>query len=317
VTAAIQVDALTKHYSVGMIRKRTVRALEGLTLTVEPGQVMGLLGPNGAGKSTTIKILLNLIRATSGRAMLFGFSPSETQARSQVGFLPENPAPYEYLSGEEFVSLAGQLGGLSGSPLRERVGQVIEQVEMSRAKSLQIRKYSKGMIQRISLAQALVNTPKLLILDEPTSGLDVLGRQLVRDIILAERRRGATVLFCSHIIPDVEALCDRVAVLVGGRLVREGKVSDLLSGEQTQVELSLEEIGADLFAKIQAIASCERVAERATVRCDEARLNEILKAVLMGNGRVMSLQRTRYSLETLFLDTLKTSDTRSIGSEIS
>lgn len=316
-TAAIQVDALTKHYSVGMIRKRTVRALEGLTLTVEPGQVMGLLGPNGAGKSTTIKILLNLIRATSGRAMLFGFSPSETQARSQVGFLPENPAPYEYLSGEEFVSLAGQLGGLSGSPLRERVGQVIEQVEMSRAKSLQIRKYSKGMIQRISLAQALVNTPKLLILDEPTSGLDVLGRQLVRDIILAERRRGATVLFCSHIIPDVEALCDRVAVLVGGRLVREGKVSDLLSGEQTQVELSLEEIGADLFAKIQAIASCERVAERATVRCDEARLNEILKAVLMGNGRVMSLQRTRYSLETLFLDTLKTSDTRSIGSEIS
>lgn len=316
-TPAIRVDSLTKHYSIGFLRKRTVRALEGLSLNVEPGQVIGLLGPNGAGKSTAIKILLNLIRATSGHATLFGRAPSETLARREVGFLPENPAPYEYLTGREFVSLAGQLGGLSGGRLRERVHQVIDQVEMGRASGLQIRKYSKGMIQRISLAQALVNGPKLLILDEPTSGLDVLGRQLVRDIILAERRKGTTVLFCSHIIPDVEALCDRVAVLIGGKLVREGKVADLLSGEQTQVELLLDRVGSELFESLQALGTCERVADRVVVRCEEAKANEALHAVLAKGGRVVSFQRTRYSLETLFLDAIKTLNNNTVGSDIS
>lgn len=316
-TLAIETNALTKHYEVGFVRKRTVRALDSLTLKVEPGQVMGLLGPNGAGKSTTIKILLNLIRATSGTARLFGMDPADGQARRDVGFLPENPAPYEYLTGEEFVSLAGTLGGLSGSKLTERVDAVIRQVEMDRARGLQIRKYSKGMIQRISLAQALVNEPKLLILDEPTSGLDVLGRQLVRDIIMAERRRGTTVLFCSHIIPDVEALCDRVVVLIGGKLVREGRVTELLSGDQSQVEVVVEQVSDGLMSALQPLAkSSERVAERVVLQSDEAEVGKVLRAVLDGQGKVVSLQRTRYSLEALFLDALKQSST-SVGSQIS
>ncbi len=316
-TLAIRTEGLTKHYAVGFARKRTVHALDGLSLTVEAGQVMGLLGPNGAGKSTAIKLLLNLIRPTRGTATLFGHAPSDVRARSQVGYLPENPAPYEYLTGEEFVSLAGTLGGLAGAELRRRVDTVIEQVQMGRAKGLQIRKYSKGMIQRISVAQALVNEPRLLILDEPTSGLDVLGRQLVRDIILAERRKGTTVLFCSHIIPDVESLCDRVTVLVGGKLVREGPMSELLSGEQTQVELSLEAIGDECLASLERLATCERVGERVVARCEEPNLNKVLGAVVAASGRVISVQRTRYSLEALFLEALKLSTTSAIGSEIS
>lgn len=316
-TPAIQIEGLTKHYEVGFLKKRVVHALDGLSLSVEPGQVMGLLGPNGAGKSTTIKLLLNLIRPTAGKALLFGMEPSDARARSQVGFLPENPAPYEYLTGEEFVSLAGALGGLSGAALRKRTAEVIAQVEMTRAASLQIRKYSKGMIQRISFAQALVNEPKLLILDEPTSGLDVLGRQLVRDIILAERRKGTTVLFCSHIISDVESLCDRVTVLLGGRLVREGKMSELLSAEQTQVEVSLEGISDACLAALTPLAACERVAERLVARCEETSVSKVLQTVLAEGGRVVGLQRTRYSLETLFLDALKQNTSASVGSTIS
>lgn len=316
-TLAIETEGLTKHYEVGFFNKRMVRALDSLSLKVEPGQVMGLLGPNGAGKSTTIKILLNLIRATSGKATLFGRDPALGEARRDVGFLPENPAPYEYLTGEEFVSLAGSLSGLTGERLRARVDVVIRQVEMDRARGLQIRKYSKGMIQRISLAQALVGEPKLLILDEPTSGLDVLGRQLVREIILSERRKGTTVLFCSHIIPDVEALCDRVVVLIGGKLVREGRVSELLAGDQSQVEVVLEQVNDGLLTALgQVTQGCERIAERVVVRCDEAAVAKVLQATLDGAARVVSLQRTRYSLEALFLDALKQS-TNSVGSQIS
>ena len=314
-TLAIETQALTKHYEVGFVTKRAVRALEGLSIKVETGQVMGLLGPNGAGKSTTIKILLNLIRATSGTARLFGHSPDTVEARREVGFLPENPAPYEYLTGEEFVSLSGSIGGLSGERLRTRVDTVIKQVEMERARSLQIRKYSKGMIQRISLAQALVTEPKLLILDEPTSGLDILGRQLVRDIIVAERKRGTTVLFCSHIIPDVEVLCDSVLVLIGGKLVREGRVSDLLSGDQVETEVVLEGVSAESAPAFQAWAP-ERIGERFSVKCDEKAVPAVLRQALDSHARVVSVQRTRYSLEALFLDALKQS-AQSVGSAIS
>lgn len=313
---AIQTEGLTKHYRVGFFAKRLVRALNDLTFSVEEGQVMGLLGPNGAGKSTTIKLLLNLIRPTSGRTLVYGKPPSDTAARREVGFLPENPAPYEYLTGAEFVSLAGALGGLGGAVLRKRVGDVIAQVEMTRAAGLQIRKYSKGMIQRISLAQALVNEPRLLILDEPTSGLDVLGRQLVRDIILAERRKGTTVLFCSHIISDVEALCDRVSVLLGGKLVREGTMSELLSREKTTTEVSIEGVSEACASSLSSLGEAEAVANGLVVRCDDASVNNVLQAVLADGGRVISVNRTHYSLENLFLDALKQNASTSVGSTI-
>src|ERR1700737_3020852 len=222
----VEVRGLSKMHRLGFWMKRRVRALQNLDLTIQPGEVYGVLGPNGAGKSTTIKILMNLVQPTSGQAKLFGMPPTFKEARRRIGFLPENPSPYEYLTGREFVSLAGRLAGLSGKTLDKRVREVLGTVGMDRAANLQIRRYSKGMIQRIAIAQAIIHKPRLLILDEPTSGLDPIGRRQIRDLILAEREQGTTVLFCTHIIPGVETLCDRVAVLVGGNRVREGSVKD-------------------------------------------------------------------------------------------
>ncbi len=313
---AIQTTRLTKAYEVGFVGRKTVRALTDLDLTVEPGQLVGLLGPNGAGKSTTIKLLLNLIRPSSGEVKLFGRPPADALARAKVGFLPENPAPYEYLTGREFVTLAGQLAGMQGKALTQSVGQVIERVGMDRAKDLQIRKYSKGMIQRISLAQSLVSTPDLLILDEPTSGLDVLGRQLVRDIIIEQRKRGTTVLFCSHIIPDVEALCDRVVVLIGGKLVRDGKVTELLAGDDDQSELVIEGLEPGKLAAVPNVTQVEELGLRLSARVPDKHTTEALSAIFALGGRVVSLNRSRFSLEALFLEALKTS-ANSVGSDIS
>src|ERR1700687_1187963 len=227
----IEVRGLSKTYRLGFWMSRKVQALKSLDLTVNAGQVYGLLGPNGAGKSTTIKVLMNLVKASSGQARLFGLPPDFKEARRHVGFVPENPAPYEYLTGKEFLKLSGQLSGLSGQTLDKRVKEVLSVVGMERAAGLTLRRHSKGMIQRIALAQAIIHKPKLLILDEPTSGLDPVGRRQMRDLILSEREQGTTVLFCTHIIPDVETLCDRVAVLVGGNRVREGSVKELWSSD--------------------------------------------------------------------------------------
>ncbi len=315
--AAILTEKLAKTYTVGFVKRRQVHALRELDLRVEPGQIYGLLGPNGAGKSTTIKILLDLVTPSSGTAQLFGKAPSLKEARREVGFLPENPSPYEYLTGREFVHLAGQLAGLSGGQLNARVGEVIDQVGMQHAAGLSIRRYSKGMIQRISLAQALVSKPRLLVLDEPTSGLDVLGRQLVRDIVREEQKRGTTVLLCSHIIPDVEALCDRVAVLIGGKLVREGSVSALLADRQTLMEATVEGVAlAALEVLRPKMSSMDEAGGRVVLRFEEQYVRDVLQAVLAVDGRLTGLQRTRFSLEELFLGALKESG-RSVGSDIS
>jgi ABC-2 type transport system ATP-binding protein len=314
---AILTEKLSKTYLIGNLKKKRVHALTDLDLTISPGQVYGLLGPNGAGKSTTIKLVLNLIRPSSGLARIFGHAPDSVEARSLVGFLPENPAPYEYLTGEEFVTFAGQLGGLSGGDLRAQVSAVIEQVAMGGAKDLQIRRYSKGMIQRISLAQAVVNRPKLLILDEPTSGLDVLGRQLIRDIILEQRKLGTTIVFCSHIIPDVEALSDQVAVLIGGRLVKQGSVSSLLADESALTEISLEGLSGSVEGSLATLfKSCERMGSKVIVRCDERDVRHVLSETLSTGARLVYVQRTKYSLEDLFLKAMKDSG-RSVGSDIS
>ncbi len=314
---AIETEGLSKTYQLGFVRRRRVLALQGLQLKVEPGHIFGLLGPNGAGKSTTIKLLLNLIRPSAGSAKVFGFSPGAPEARRLVGFLPENPAPYEYLTGEEFVTLCAQLAGVESSVLTSRVAQVIEKVGMAQAKGIQIRRYSKGMTQRISLAQALVAEPKLLILDEPTSGLDVLGRQLIRDLILEERKKGTTVLFCSHIIPDVEALCDRVAVIIGGKLVQEGTVQGLLENASNQMELSAENIEESQLPPIRAkLTGVEWSGARLLIRCEEQNANEVLQFLISQNARVLHLQRTRFSLEDLFIKAL-TQSGQKVGSAMS
>ncbi|MCP3061896.1 ABC transporter ATP-binding protein [Myxococcus sp. K38C18041901] len=314
----IQVRGLSKTYKVGFWFNKTVRALQGLDLEVGTGQIYGLLGPNGAGKSTTIKILMNLVRPSGGTAHLYGQPVDQAATRRMVGFLPENPSPYEYLTGREFVTLAGQLSGMSGHELDLRVKEVLGAVDMSHAEKLQIRRYSKGMVQRVALAQALVSKPKMLILDEPTSGLDPVGRRQMRDLILAERDRGTTVLFCSHIIPDVEALCDRLAVLVGGRRVREGSVQQLLSAQVPSVEVVVEGLKLDQVKNLGvALESTQALDGRVLLQVADSDSQRLLGQVLAAGGRVNSLQAAKFSLEQLFMDALKDSGrATSVGGEI-
>ncbi len=314
---AIEARALSKEYRVGFAFQRRIRALQGLELTIPKGQIYGLLGPNGAGKSTTIKILMNLVRATSGQALLFGQSPSRAATRREVGFLPENPAPYEYLTGKEFVRLAGQLCGLSGQELDRRVTEVIGSVDMGPAQNLQIRRYSKGMVQRLALAQAIVHRPKLLILDEPTSGLDPLGRRQMRDLILAERARGTTVLFCTHIIPDVEALCDRAALLVGGKRVREGSVRELVIQQTSTVELTVDGLTQEQLGALGVpLTEVKAMEGRVLVHAAEADSQRLLQAVLSAGGKVTSLQPVRSTLEELFVNTVREAGRQRVGGDI-
>jgi ABC-2 type transport system ATP-binding protein len=314
----IEIRDLSKTYRLGFFMNRQVRALQSLDLKLLPGQVYGLLGPNGAGKSTTIKILLNLVQATRGEARLFGLPPQDREARRRVGYVPENPAPYEYLTGREFVTLAGRLTGMSGKELDARVEEVLGMVQMTRAASLQIRRYSKGMVQRVALAQALVSKPALLILDEPTSGLDPVGRRLIRDLILEERHRGTTVLFCTHIIPDVETLCDRVAVLVGGRRVREGSVTELVSSQATHMELTVEGLPLERIQALGfALDRAQTLEHRVLLRVRDVDSQPLLKQLLELNGRVTQLQPTRFSLEDLFLRALEEARQGPVGGEIS
>ncbi len=314
--APIEATALTKTYRLGFFLSRRVKALQGLDLRIENGQVFGLLGPNGAGKSTTIKILMNLVQPSSGTARLFGLPPSDPHARRLVGFLPENPAPYEYLTGGEFVRLAGRLGGLSGQALDQRVKKVIGDVGMARAENLPIRRYSKGMIQRIGLAQALVNQPKLLILDEPTSGLDPVGRRQMRDLILSERERGTTILFCTHIIPDAEALCDHLAVLVAGRRVREGSVRELLTSQASSVELTVEGVTLDeLKGWGESLESTQVLGSRLLIKASDASVQRLLPRIIQSKGKLIHLQAAKHSLEDLFLRALEEAKGPTVGGE--
>lgn len=316
-TPPVEVKHLSKTYRLGFFKTRLVKALQNLDLRIEPGQVYGLLGPNGAGKSTTIKILMNLVQASGGDAKLFGMSPSSEEARRNVGFLPENPAPYEYLTGREFVMLAGRLTGMTRHELDKRVDEVLGSVGMTRAANLQIRRYSKGMNQRIGLAQAIVHRPKLLILDEPTSGLDPVGRRETRDLILAERQRGTTILFCTHIISDVESLCDRVVVLVGGRRVREGSVRELLSEQVPVMEMTVEGLSVEQLQQLQRpLEQVTPVGEKLLVRVSDTVTQGLLGDVLRAGGKVTQLQPSRFSLEELFLQTLQEAKHGTVGGEI-
>ena len=296
----IEIRNLSKTYRLGFFMNRQVRALQSLDLKLMPGQVYGLLGPNGAGKSTTIKILMNLVQPSEGEARLFGLAPTNREARRRVGYVPENPAPYEYLTGREFITLSGRLAGMSGKELDDRVSEVI------------------GMVQRVALAQALVSKPELLILDEPTSGLDPVGRRQIRDLILEERQRGTTVLFCTHIIPDVEALCDRVAVLVGGRRVREGSVAELVSSQATHMELTVEGLPLERIQTLGVELEQARTLEnRVLLRVRDAEAQRLLKLLLEQGGRVTQLQPARFSLEELFLRALEEAKQGPVGGEIS
>jgi ABC-2 type transport system ATP-binding protein len=245
---AVAVHSLTKVFPIPFRRTKLI-AVRGLNLEVAPGQVYGLLGPNGSGKSTTLKIILGLVTATTGTAKIFGRDSREVRSREAVGFLPENPYFYKYLTGEETLRFFGKLCGLHGRRLQARCDELLALVSLEEARDRRLGGYSKGMLQRIGLAQALIQEPRLVVLDEPTAGVDPAGSREIRDLILDLKRRGITVLLSSHLLAQVQEICDRVGILAHGVLVREGQVEELLAIEN-QTELILENATPEILAQI-------------------------------------------------------------------
>lgn len=304
---AVECLALRKTYRVGFFARR-VHALSSVDLSVNAGEVFGLIGPNGAGKSTTIKILLNLVLPTSGQARLFGRDVREPEARRNIGYVPESPVPYEHLTGREYIEFQASLAGLSASDARTEVTRVLTRVDMERHAFLQIRRYSKGMTQRVMLAGALLGKPRLVILDEPTSGLDPLGRRLVRDLILELRREGATVLFCTHIISDVETLCDRVALLIGGAVERRGTIAELVSTSGKTHEVVVENARLETIRPLLPPESrAEAVGQRVIFHVNDEQLQQVMQRLLTAGQVISRVQAERSSLEDTFVDALKNS----------
>lgn len=253
--AAVSVRGLTKVYPIPF-RQRSVIAVRDLNLEVEPGQVYGLLGPNGSGKSTTLKIILGLVTPTRGSTEIFGCDSREVASREIVGFLPENPYFYKYLTAVETLRFFGRLSGLHGPTLEQRIGHLLDVVGLTDARERRLNTYSKGMLQRIGLAQALIHNPKLLVLDEPTAGVDPVGSRQICELILELKASGITVLLSSHLLAQAEEICDRVGILSDGMLVREGALQDLIS-RPNQTELVLENASAALLQEVERISSKE------------------------------------------------------------
>jgi len=285
--------AFRGHLGIG----RTV-AVDGLSLSIEPGEIFGLVGPNGAGKTTTLKIMLGLIRADRGEVRLLGRPPTDPTARERIGFLPENPYFYDYLTAEEFLDYYGRLKGMDATARRARVGEQLERVGLARHAGTALRKFSKGMTQRLGLAQAILDDPELLILDEPMSGLDPVGRREVRDIILSFRAAGRTVFFSSHILQDVELICDRVAILQGGKLKSVGRLDQLVSRQVRWFEVAVEGV----VPEMSGVESLSSSGSETLVRVpDVETLTHLLAAAQQSGGKVLSVWPGRETLEDLFM----------------
>ncbi len=300
----LDVDRLTKDYPVGFWRPRPYRALHDLSFAVAQGEVFGCLGPNGAGKSTTLKLLLGLVTPTSGTARLFGHPVSSVAARRRVGFLPENPVFYDYLTGEELLTYYGQLCGLRTADAAARGSRLLDRVGLGAERRMAIRRYSKGMVQRLGVAQALVHNPDLVILDEPMSGLDPIGRRDVRALIQSLRDEGRTVLFSSHILSDAEALCTRVAILAAGRLQALGGITDLVQFSVRAWELLVDGVEDPLRQQLLAAGATltDLGSGRVQAHLPGAQAPEPLLHLVSGGGaRVLSLQPVRETLEEVFL----------------
>jgi ABC-2 type transport system ATP-binding protein len=300
----LQIKGLSKEYRLGL-RRQHVIALDHLDLEIEEGEIFGFLGPNGAGKTTTIKLLLGLLHPTAGSAWILGRTIDEVEVKQDVGYLPESPFFYEYLTAEEFLTFYGQLFGLSGRGLAKKVDELLELVSMTHARRLPLGKFSKGMLQRVGIAQALINDPKLVILDEPMSGLDPIGRRDVRDIILRLRDGGKTIFFSTHILPDVEMICDRIAILVKGRLRAVGAVQDLVgTASVTSVEIIVEALTEEAASEATSRGGAVvRQGRQALIKLnDQHRVDDVLDLIRRHSGRLISLVPHKRSLEDLFLE---------------
>jgi ABC-2 type transport system ATP-binding protein len=300
--ALIRVEALHKEFRLGLMRRR-VAAVQGVSFVVERGDIFGFLGPNGAGKTTTIKMLTGLISPTGGHATIFGERVPSPLGMKRVGFLPENPYIYPYLTPTEFVELCARLSGLSRKAARDRSRSVLEQVGVLYAADRPVGRLSKGMLQRTGLAAALVADPELLILDEPMSGLDPIGRKEVRDLIVEERRRGRTIFFSTHILNDVETLCDRVTILRKGQVVVSGRLEELLNRNVRRTDIVLEGAGAELEQGFVAAGhATRRAGERLVVEAEgEGAVKSVLEQALAAGARVVEATPRHETLEELFV----------------
>lgn len=305
---AVEIDSLSKDYETGFWRKKKVRALDELTLNVRPGQIFGFLGGNGAGKTTTIKLLMRLMFPTEGTAKILGCDISDVEIHNRIGYCPENPYFYDYLTASELMDYFGQLFGYEATTRKRKSEELLTAVGLQPLEwKRQLRKYSKGMLQRVGLAQALINDPEIVFLDEPMSGLDPVGRREIRELIAGLREKGVTVFMSTHILSDIEALCDEVAILRGGRLAASGDLNELLSkqGEQRSLEISVSGVSADAIRdQIEFIAGAN-VAQKASgvviEVLDESDIEAALMVIREAGGHLISIQPVKQSLEELFV----------------
>ena len=302
---AIVIDRLTKTYKPLWPWKKPATVLSDVSLSVREGEIFGFLGHNGAGKTTTMKILLGLLRATNGRVELLGSPAEHVTVHARIGYLPESPYFYDYLTAEEFLCFYGKLAGLDRETIRKRIPLLLERVSLTEARHRQLRKFSKGMLQRIGLAQALIHDPELVILDEPMSGLDPIGRKEVRDLILGLRDQGKTVFFSTHIISDVEMICDRVGILARGKILALGRIEDLVNAHVARsVEVVCDGVVGDDFPDVKQLAA--RILQRGD-RCliilsGQEHLEKVLAVLRQAGGRLVSVIPHKGSLEEIFLE---------------
>ncbi len=299
----IEIENLTKEFLVGFWRKHPVRALDNLTLRVGEGEVFGFLGPNGAGKTTTLKLLMGLLIPTSGCARILDEPVGSVSMRRRIGYLPENPYFYDYLTAEELLTYVGSLFGIRQPALRKKVDDLLERVGLSGSRNMQLRKFSKGMVQRIGIAQAIINDPAVVFLDEPMSGLDPLGRREVREVIGSLRARGVTVFFSSHILPDVETLCDRVGIMHKGKLRGAGALEELLKVSIEGHEIILSGLSAEVTAALKGLCrETTELGDRLRLRAGSPQQVEaILSYALSNDAELISVNPIRASLEDYFV----------------
>ncbi len=300
---ALETLDLTKDYLAGFWRKRPKRALDRLNLSVQSGEVFGLLGPNGAGKTTTLKILLRLVFPTSGTARILGKELGDISTHALVGYLPEQPCFYDHLTAGEFLNFVGELFGIPTPERHQRIEKLLERVGLSDSRDVPLHKFSKGMAQRVGIAQALVNDPDLIFLDEPMSGLDPLGRRGVRDLILELKAEGKTVFFSTHILSDAEALCDQVAILDRGRLQGCGEIREILGIEVATTEIVLEDPTPEVLSQLRRYAgSVVRTGSRVRLEITaESDVPKVLQIALQYGAKVVSLHPVKTSLEDYFM----------------
>ncbi len=306
----IEINGLSKDYETGFWRKKKVRALDGLSLSVEPGQIFGFLGGNGAGKTTTIKILMTLLFPTSGSAKILGRDISDVSVHREIGYCPENPYFYDYLTAFELMNYFGEIFGLSGAKRRERSAESLTKVGLDEKDwNKQLRKFSKGMLQRVGLAQSLVNDPKIVFLDEPMSGLDPMGRREVRELIAGLRESGKTVFMSTHILSDVEALCDQVAILRGGTLAATGELNALLAAGSEGRVFEVNASGITAASLNGFSASALAIKEKPTGISIEVRsedeVDAAISAIRRSGGKLLSVQPVTQSLEEFFVKETK------------